>query len=252
MTRNSTHSNPTRTLALLLLGAAISSGVVAAPTPSLMSSSALSTRAQNLQSRSSPPEQGLVLDLQRRGVEHVKLVSRTGETGQDQKGLNKAFRNLNLNGPGQALSSSSQSSNTHRAGEEKFRQVWTTLTWEHMFLKEQSDMLKELCTDKDSLDEIGSAVRLASNPHQLQVQNRAKLEDIMKRAEEALKAGIPKDPDSPDHFNPFGMALDNHQRSLEYIHESEEFKRAAEARRDDCLKERKSDYVNNYIFTVYR
>ncbi|KAJ3818129.1 hypothetical protein F5880DRAFT_1511219 [Lentinula raphanica] len=79
-----TRFTPTRVLALLLLGAAtVSSGVFAAPTtPSIRNSGLSSTGearpAKGLQSRSSP-EQGSLLDVQRRGDEHVNLVARMND-----------------------------------------------------------------------------------------------------------------------------------------------------------------------------
>ncbi|KAJ3818746.1 hypothetical protein F5880DRAFT_1598212 [Lentinula raphanica] len=90
-----TRFTPTRVLALLLLGAAtVSSGVFAAPTTSSINSGRSSTgvaRSEGLQSRSSP-EQGSLLDVQRRGVEHVNLVprvddDRTYKVLHDDKGL---------------------------------------------------------------------------------------------------------------------------------------------------------------------
>ncbi|KAJ3971891.1 hypothetical protein EV361DRAFT_181109 [Lentinula raphanica] len=89
-----TRFTPTRVLALLLLGAAtVSSGVLAAPTSSMNSglSSTGVARSEGLQSRSSP-EQGSLLDVQRRGVEHVNLVprvddDRTYKVLHDDKGL---------------------------------------------------------------------------------------------------------------------------------------------------------------------
>ncbi|KAJ3725732.1 hypothetical protein C8R42DRAFT_658943, partial [Lentinula raphanica] len=67
-----TRSSRSRALALLLLGAAISSfGVLAAPTPSPgpMSSSLFSTEPQSLQSRSPQPKlEGSLSELRPRGL----------------------------------------------------------------------------------------------------------------------------------------------------------------------------------------
>ncbi|KAJ3774364.1 hypothetical protein FB446DRAFT_702345 [Lentinula raphanica] len=68
---------PSRALTLLFIGATISSGVLAAPTPLPMSSSLLPTEARGLHARSSPPEKGLLSDLQRHAVELPNLVRRT-------------------------------------------------------------------------------------------------------------------------------------------------------------------------------
>ncbi|KAJ3725736.1 hypothetical protein C8R42DRAFT_415354 [Lentinula raphanica] len=79
-----TRFTPTRVLALLLLGAAtVSSGVFAAPTTPSIRNSGLSSTGEarpvkGLQSRSSP-EQGSLLDVQRRGDEHVNLVPQTND-----------------------------------------------------------------------------------------------------------------------------------------------------------------------------
>ncbi|KAJ3754038.1 hypothetical protein EV360DRAFT_87224 [Lentinula raphanica] len=84
-----TRFTPTRVLALLLLGAAtVSSGVLAAPTSSINSglSSTGVARSEGVQSRSSP-EQGSLLDVQRRGVEHVNLVPRVDDDTRTYKVL---------------------------------------------------------------------------------------------------------------------------------------------------------------------
>ncbi|KAJ3757273.1 hypothetical protein EV360DRAFT_84156 [Lentinula raphanica] len=85
-----TRSISSRVLALLLLGAAISSGVLSAPTlPPLSSSPKFSTEVQPVQSRSSP-DQGSLLGLQRRDVEHANLNVPRSES-------NSAVQTLNLN-----------------------------------------------------------------------------------------------------------------------------------------------------------
>ncbi|KAJ3767433.1 hypothetical protein FB446DRAFT_707830 [Lentinula raphanica] len=79
-----------RALALLLLGAAFSSGVLSAPTlPPLSSSPKLLTEVQTVHSRSSP-EQGSLSGLQHPEVEHANLVPRSSE-------LNSAVQSLDLN-----------------------------------------------------------------------------------------------------------------------------------------------------------
>ncbi|KAJ3767430.1 hypothetical protein FB446DRAFT_793204 [Lentinula raphanica] len=248
MTR-STHSTPTRTLALLLLGAAISSGVVAAPTPSPMSSSALSTRAQNLQSRSSPPEQGLVSDLQRRGVENVKLVSRTGETGQDQKEFNKAaFRNLDLNEPGPALSSSTHRSGTETLESLQYKPVEMTPGWMRMRTDEQSRILKQLCTDQSLLREILLTIQSPDDPRLEQYQDKFK--DILEHAEQAVKVGVPVDPwkVSSGDLDPFNDAMKIHAETLKYIPASQKFKRDAHNRILDYLTRKGLDvYQTEYL-----
>ncbi|KAJ3762884.1 hypothetical protein EV360DRAFT_66753 [Lentinula raphanica] len=78
-----TRSTPSRALALVLFGAAISSGVLAAPTPSLMNSGSLSTGAQGSHHRSSLLDQRSLSVLEHREVEHVNLVPRTGHGGAE-------------------------------------------------------------------------------------------------------------------------------------------------------------------------
>ncbi|KAJ3719894.1 hypothetical protein C8R42DRAFT_722577 [Lentinula raphanica] len=78
-----TRSTPSRALALVLFGAAISSGVLAAPTPSPMNSGSLSTGAQGAHHRSSLLDQKSLSVLERREVEHVNLVPRTGHGGAE-------------------------------------------------------------------------------------------------------------------------------------------------------------------------
>ncbi|KAJ3725731.1 hypothetical protein C8R42DRAFT_639548 [Lentinula raphanica] len=249
MTR-STHSTPTRTLALLLLGAAISSGVVAAPTPSPMSSSALSTRAQNLQSRSSPPEQGLVSDLQRRGVENVKLVSRTGGTGQDQKEFNKAaFRKLDLNEPGPVLSSSTHRSGTETPESLQYKPVEMTPSWMRMRPDEQ------LRTDQSLLREILSTIQSPDDPRLEQYQDKFK--DILEHAEQAVKVGVPADPSkvSSGDLDPFNDAMKIHAETLKYIPASQKFKWDAHKRilsyltRKD-LDRYQTEYVPSHVVPV--
>ncbi|KAJ3818130.1 hypothetical protein F5880DRAFT_1601352, partial [Lentinula raphanica] len=101
MTRSSpTHFTPTRLLALLLLGAVtVSSGVLAAPASSSMNSGPFLTgvaRPEGLQSRSSL-EQGSLLDVQRRGVEHVNLVPRAGDLWSTWQRLHNLMERGNLN-----------------------------------------------------------------------------------------------------------------------------------------------------------
>ncbi|KAJ3752153.1 hypothetical protein EV360DRAFT_89027 [Lentinula raphanica] len=96
-----TRFTPTRVLALLLLGAAsVSSGVFAAPTSTPLMNSGLSltgvAQSEGLRSRS-PPEQGSLLDVRRRGVEHV--APRADETDEWYASLVR-FYNAAVSSPG--------------------------------------------------------------------------------------------------------------------------------------------------------
>ncbi|KAJ3774950.1 hypothetical protein FB446DRAFT_727065 [Lentinula raphanica] len=76
-----TRSTPSRALALVLFGAAISSGVLAAPRPFPMNSGSLSTGNQGSQYRcSSLLDQRSLSVLQRREAEHFGLTSKIGGT----------------------------------------------------------------------------------------------------------------------------------------------------------------------------
>ncbi|KAJ3766779.1 hypothetical protein FB446DRAFT_368144 [Lentinula raphanica] len=96
-----TRFTPTRVLTLLLLGAAtVSSGVLAAPTSTPLMNSGLSltgvAQSEGLRSRS-PPEQGSLLDVQRRGVEHV--APQADETDEWYASLVR-FYNAAVSSPG--------------------------------------------------------------------------------------------------------------------------------------------------------
>ncbi|KAJ3767425.1 hypothetical protein FB446DRAFT_820358 [Lentinula raphanica] len=153
MARSTPRYTPTRVLALLLLGAAtVSSGVFAAPTTASMNSGLSSTgvaRPEGLQSRSSP-EQGSLLDVQRRGVEDVNLVP--------------------------------------RADEECISIYETTTTWLAVPREERAYIYTQLRLARRYLDRLlGSA---SNSPQSLFESNKPRLEAIVRNAEKAMDSGV--------------------------------------------------------------
>ncbi|KAJ3752517.1 hypothetical protein EV360DRAFT_88674 [Lentinula raphanica] len=202
-------STPTsRSLALLLLAAAtVSSGVLAAPTTSSRSSALHSTGVEGLQFRSSPSEQGSLLDVQRQGVEpYVNLVPRT-----DTLGLRDA--------------------RTRTTGTVAMGNLCMIFdSWLNTSHDEQNRLVLQVHEDHSFLLQLGSA---GNSPQSVFESNKSRLEEILKTAEKAIAAAIPG--------NLFITAIENHENSLKFFPESDE--KSAAKRRYDCALEKNHKLV---------
>ncbi|KAJ3768140.1 hypothetical protein FB446DRAFT_792539 [Lentinula raphanica] len=237
-----TRSISPRVLAVLLLGAAISSSVLAAPT---MNSSPFLSGARGLQSRSSVPEQGSLSDFQRRGVEHVNLVPRTqenaGEHGstnsrpqQDEKDRSEASHNSNLNGP--ASSSSSRSNAQPSAG--------TTATAAHDCLQEtiggedwatmpdasKQLLISKLREGKASLDAFQARLHAAprNSRQSLIDQHQNLFDDIIATSQMAVALLVPV-----GFEDEWKLIMENYDESMQFIPDSK--KMVAMSRMRDCV-----------------
>ncbi|KAJ3775374.1 hypothetical protein FB446DRAFT_725207 [Lentinula raphanica] len=201
-----------RVLALLLLGATISSGVLAAPTTSSMNSSPLS---QALQSCSPLPEQDSLLDVQRPGaIEYVNLVHRAEERAQALERLRTlglaysrladAREHLRDYAYEHAQARAEMSQNHDHPGDD--HELSATVPPDTQRLYDDKSFLLRL--EHASAD--GRRVNTPAQRQALFLRNQNKLRHIISRAEAAVNSASPS-------LSLIELASENHRNCLTYF-----------------------------------
>ncbi|KAJ3824964.1 hypothetical protein F5880DRAFT_1505812 [Lentinula raphanica] len=217
-----TRSTPSRALALVLFGAAISSGVLAAPTPSPMNS-------DHYRSSNVVKPNMSISDLNLEEKDRMRTTSPVTLIKLDAQHHWQVPQAMITPGPRKLIVNSSRSASTQHFD----RRLHFLIIAVFSLSTSQAELRAHAERDRSILEELGdSEERQAPADSQFFHQHRSQLDPILKNAEEIAATTVPLDV--------LDIVLKNHHQCLQFVPDSEPEKVDAEKRLSDSLRRRRT------------